>query len=125
MNKIKVILLSWTLLLSEFLLLNKARAQGIDGAPGIDLTLDKLKNLIQGLACWLINIALVLIVIAVVFYGIQFLFSRGDPNQITKARESLKYAIIGIVVILGAYTIIASIGNFITEGAYVFRPLNC
>lgn len=100
-------------------------ANGLDGAPGIDLTVDKLKDIITGLACWFIDIALILIVVAVVFYGIKFLISQGDPGKIGDAKKGLGWAIVGIIVILGTYTIIASVGNFITEGNFEFNILDC
>lgn len=113
--------------LNGVLFFNEAKAQGADlsGVRGIDLTVDKIKNIITGLACWLIDIALVLMVIAVVFYGIKFLLSQGDSGKITDARKGLLWAIVGVAVILGTYTIIASVGNFISEGSYRFNILNC
>ncbi len=109
---------------------NEAQAQGssgnsLQGAPGINLTLNGLMNIINGLACWIANIALVLIVIAIIFYGIMFLVSRGDPSKVGNARKALGWGIVGIIVILGTYTIIASVGNAITGGSYSFTPLNC
>ena len=110
-NKIKLIILSLVLSVSE------ARAassvSSLDGAPGIDLTLDKLKDLITGLACWLVDIALVLIVLAVVFYGVQFLISQGDPTKVGNARKGLTWGVVGIAVILGTYTIIATVAYYI------------
>lgn len=113
--------------LNGVLFFNEAKAQGADlsGVPGIDLNIDKIKKIITGLACWLIDIALVLMVIAVVFYGIKFLLSQGESGKITDARKGLLWAIVGVAVILGAYTIIASVGNFISEGSYSFNILNC
>ena len=70
-------------------------------------------NIIKGLACWIVNAALILIVVAVVFYGIQFLISRGDPGKVGDARKALTWGVVGIIVILGAYTIIATVGYYI------------
>ena len=97
----------------------------LSNAPGINLTIDGIFNIINGLACWLADIAIVLMVIAIIFYGIQFLISRGDPGKVTDARKSLTWGIVGILVILGTYTIIASVGNAVTSGDYQFLPLNC
>ena len=110
-NKIKLGILSLFLFTGEV----NAQSPGssLGNAPGVDLTIDGIKNIIKGLACWLVDIALILIVVAVVFYGIQFLISRGDPTKVTKARSSLSYGIVGIIVILGTYTIIASVANSI------------
>lgn len=123
LNKLKFIFLSGVFFLNGA----RAKAQGTDlsGVRGIDLTIDEIKNIITGLACWLIDIALVLMVIAVVFYGIKFLLSQGDSGKIIDARKGLIWAIVGVAVILGTYTIIASVGNFITEGKFEFNILDC
>ena len=99
------------------MLFNEARAEGagsnLDNAPGINLSIDGLMNIIKGLACWIVNAALILIVVAVVFYGIQFLISRGDPGKVGDARKALTWGVVGIIVILGAYTIIATVGYYV------------
>lgn len=112
-------------LIGLFLSVNEARASQHDNLPGVNLTLDGLVNIIRDLACWLANIAIILIVIAVVFYGIQFLTSRGDPTKVTNARKSLGWGIVGILVIFGTYTIIASVANAIGGQSLPFIPLNC
>lgn len=121
LNKFKFIFLNGVLFFNEA----KAQRTDLSGVPGIDLNIDKVKKIITGLACWLIDIALVLMVIAVVFYGIKFLLSQGDTGKITDARKGLLWAIVGVAVILGAYTIIASVGNFISEGSFEFNILDC
>ena len=121
LNKIKFVFLNGVLFFNEA----KAKRTDLSGVKGIDLTVDKVKNIITGLACWLIDIALVLMVIAVVFYGIKFLLSQGDSSRIIDARKGLLWAIVGVAIILGTYTIIASVGNFITEGKFKFNILNC
>ena len=116
-----------TSLIPLSLLATKAFAAdfNVDNAPGIDLSLDGVKNLVNGLACWFVDIALTLMVVAVVFYGVKFLIAQGDPGKIGDARKGLGWAVVGIVVILGAYTIIQSIGSFVTQSAYHFDLLSC
>ena len=110
-NKIKLAIIG--LILSA----NEARAASpgasLGGAPGINLTLAGVINIFRGLACWIVNIALILIVVAVVFYGIKFLISQGDPGKVGEARKGLGWGIVGILIILGTYTIIASVANSI------------
>ena len=79
-------------------------------SPGIDLSIQSVFGIVQGLACWMSRFALVLMVGFIVWYGIQFLTSRGDPGRFGKAKTSLGYAVIGIVVIFATYTIIATVG---------------
>ncbi|OGN28276.1 MAG: hypothetical protein A2941_01885 [Candidatus Yanofskybacteria bacterium RIFCSPLOWO2_01_FULL_49_17] len=79
--------------------------------PGIDLTIQSLFGILQGLACWMSRFVLVIMVGALIWYGVQMLLSRGNPTAFGNARKSLGYAIIGVVVVLGSYTIIATVGN--------------
>jgi|SRR3989344_6508231 len=96
----------------------------LSNAPGIDLTIDRVFEIIEGLACWITDVALVLIVIFVVYYGIMFLMSKGDPTKVTNARKAIGWGIVGILVILGTYTLIASIGSAISGDDFEFT-LNC
>jgi|SRR3989344_1249445 len=109
----------------NFINIVQAQGSALGNAPGIDLTLTKLTTLINRLACWITDVALILIVVAVIYYGIMFLISRGDPTKVTNARKALGWGVVGILVILGAYTIIASVGNAIQGSGFSFPTLNC
>jgi cytochrome bd-type quinol oxidase subunit 2 len=47
-------------------------------------------------------IAVVMIIVA----GLQFITSNGNPQNVSKARMSLIYAIVGIVIVIAAQTIV-------------------
>lgn len=100
---------------------------GLSGAPGIDLTIEKVFNIIAGLACYITQLALIAIVIALIWYGLKFMASRGDPGKFNEAKKYFNYGLLGIVIILGAYTIIATVANAIDPSAEYtyFVPLNC
>jgi hypothetical protein len=44
--------------------------------------------------------------------GLQYVLSTGDPKRTQRAKETILYAIIGIVISLSAYAIV----SFITNG---------
>ena len=50
----------------------------------------------------------------IVYAGYLFLLSRGDPNNIEKAKTTLRNAVIGLVIVLLASSIVAMIGSVIT-----------
>lgn len=79
------------------------------GQPGVELTAVKIFRILNGLACWATRIAIMLIIAALVVYGLQFLFSRGNPAKMQAASRSFWLGIVGIIVILGAYTIISTV----------------
>jgi len=102
----------------------KAKEEDLPGMQ--DLTIQKLAGIVTGLACWLSRIALVLIVIAIIFYGLQFLTAQGNPERYKKAKDGFFKALLGTLIILGTYTIIATIANAINPGGnYATFYLNC
>ncbi|OGN02623.1 MAG: hypothetical protein A2655_02780 [Candidatus Yanofskybacteria bacterium RIFCSPHIGHO2_01_FULL_43_42] len=99
---------------------------GVTGtAPGIDLTIQDVLGIITGLACWITRVALVLVVVAVVYFGVKFLMSQGDPTKVTEARKSFLWGLVGVLVILGTYTIIATVANSLGADYTLFIPLSC
>ncbi len=51
-------------------------------------------------------------VVVVIVGGIQYAVSSGDPKRTARAKETILYAVIGIVISLSAYAIV----TFITAG---------
>lgn len=51
-------------------------------------------------------------VIVVIVGGLQYVLSAGDPKRTARAKETILYAIIGIVISLSAYAVVA----YITKG---------
>ena len=95
------------------------------GAPGVDLTIQKLFDIIVGLACYLIRISIILIVIAVLFYGFKFLISQGDLTKVGEAKKALGWGVIGILVIFSTYTIIKTVNVAVGGSASNITLLNC
>lgn len=58
-------------------------------------------------------LALVMVMIS----GIQWIMSRGDPQKVASAKRRLFFAIIGLLIMLGAFFIVRVI-IFITGGDY-------
>lgn len=69
-------------------------------------------SLIKIIAQWIFNLAIPIAVAMIVYSGILFLTAAGEPAKVTKARDVLKYAVIGLAIILigsGFVTLIQSI----------------
>ena len=61
----------------------------------------------------------------IVWAGIRFLYSRGNPTEVTAAKKILQYAIVGLAIILigsGFVTLIESILNLGAEQTPTPRP---
>ena len=52
---------------------------------------------------------------AVIYSGVLYIISQGDPEKIAKAKKSLFWSIGGVLVIILAYTIVTMINDFILE----------
>lgn len=104
---------------------NSSSVSGSAGdAPGVDFTIQQVRNIIVGLACWLTQISFFVMVIFIIFYGFLFFKSQGNPGKVDEAKKALGYGIIGIIVILGAYTIIATVTNALGGQASPI-PIDC
>jgi len=94
------------------------------GYQGINLTIQSVFGIITGLACWFTRFALILIVVYIIIYGIKFMMAQGNPTKYEEAKKSFTWGLVGVLVILGTYTIIATVANFL-GGNYSPIPLNC
>jgi len=66
----------------------------------------ELAQFVVDIINWIIGLAAVLSVIMIISSGFQYIFSFGDPKKIGKATSSLIFAIIGLVIVFLAPTII-------------------
>ena len=122
----KISSIYWTAALSLFGL----SASAAQEYTGINLTIQRVFGIITGLACWFTRFALVLMVVMIVFYGVKFMTSQGNQTKFEEAKTSFTWALVGVLVILGTYTIILTVADFIggtaASGALSrFLPLNC
>ncbi len=97
---------------------------GKDEPPGYDLTITSIKNIITGIACWLIGAIFAVMIIALVIAGVRFFWASGDPTKIGAARKNLLWVVIGIAVIIATNIIIATIAGFLGAD-YSLLPLKC
>ena len=70
--------------------------------PVNDVTGNSVNNILQVVFGTMGAIALIIIIIA----GIKFMTSQGNPDNLTKARNTIIYAAVGLAVSLGALTIV-------------------
>lgn len=65
----------------------------------------------QSLVFWALVFAGIVALFFIIFAGIRFIISGGDPKQVEGARKTLTYAIIGLVIILLSFFIVSLIGR--------------
>lgn len=88
--------------------------------PAHRSNINSLSDIIMVVINWLLGIAGALAVIAIIYSGIMYITASGDiakpggnATQAMKAKKNLVWAIIGIIVLLGAWFIVNQIGTIL------------
>lgn len=92
---------------------------------GIDLSIQDVADIINGLACWLTRIATAIMVIFLVIAGMRFMYARGEPAKYESAKKNFQHVLIGILVIMAVYVIIATVANAVGRTDFSLIPLIC
>ncbi len=71
----------------------------------------------QILVNFFLGIISVVCLLFLVFNGYRYALARGEDNQISQAKKGITYAIIGLILVLAAYTIVATVLNFGAQSA--------
>lgn len=82
--------------------------QGIDGCGGAN---DMIYNLIH----WVIRVVGIVAAIFVVYGGISYTTSAGDPSKLQKAKQMITYALIGLAIVALAEVITAFVSGMIRD----------
>ncbi len=100
--------------------LDKLRDVGISGgyAPATETSLADTVGKIITAALSLIG---VIFLVLAVYAGFLWMTARGNEEQVKKARDILTMAIIGLVIVIGAYAITRFVFTYIIQGAGVLR----
>ena len=51
-----------------------------------------------------------------VYGGVVWMTSRGEPKQVTKGKETLTWAVLGLVIVFSSYTLVTALLSGITSG---------
>lgn len=65
------------------------------------------ENQIQTIMTIVFQVAAAISVLIIVIAGLSYVISQGDPQRTNKAKDAILYAIIGLVISLLGYTIVA------------------
>lgn len=75
----------------------------------MNFTFQNLLNLATNLAKILLELASVGSAVAVIWYGLRMAMARDDVAAFTAARKGLLLALVGVLIIFGVWTIIATV----------------
>lgn len=84
--------------------------------PGLpeEATVGDIKSLIIGIITTILDFVLLIAVIYVIVAGIRLIVSGGDEAQKDKAKQTIIYVIIGIIVVLFARVIVTLVNSLFT-----------
>ncbi len=68
-------------------------------------TTNTLPELIQKILTGVLKIGIPIVALAIVYCGFLFVFARGKPEELKKAREALLWTVIGAAILLGAWAL--------------------
>ncbi len=87
--------------------------KGLSYGIGNILKFDTLEDLLTALIKIIIVIAVPIIVLFIIYAGFKYVTAQGNPTKIQEATRTLTYAVIGGVIIIGAFAIAQIIGGFV------------
>ncbi len=94
-----------------------ALAQGQGGGlqNPLNPSFSDIPKFLEGALRVLVMVALPIITLFMVVAGFMFIKARGNPGELSKAKENFVYVIIGALLILGAWVIATLIGGTVKE----------
>ena len=75
-----------------------------------------VKDILANVLSWMLEIVGVVALIAFVISGIQYILASGNEKEAETAKNNMKYAIMGMVVVLGSFVIIQAIDYALRGG---------
>lgn len=79
--------------------------------PNFNYGSSSLGNIVSDLLPYLFSIAGILVLIYLIFGGIQLMTSAGDPKAVESAKGKITNALIGFVIVFAAYWIVQIVGG--------------
>jgi hypothetical protein len=104
------------ILLTYFLLpFSLARADGSTCAPGMICNpvpnITSIPGLIQTILTGVLQIGIPIVALAIIYCGFLFVKARGNPSELTKAKDALLYTVIGAAILLASWSIAQMISS--------------
>lgn len=97
-----------------------AAGPAIDPNAYKDFNIQSVIRLVSRLACWMLETAIVIAGIMIIYHGVRIMAFGGSPQQITEEKKKLGHVLIGAVVVFGAIVIIKTVGNAVGANMSVF-----
>ncbi|MFC1700701.1 Mbov_0395 family pilin-like conjugal transfer protein [Patescibacteria group bacterium] len=70
---------------------------------------DTFEQLFESIIEWLLSIIVLLSVVIIIYGGFQYIISAGDESKIKEAKATIKWAIIGFIIVIMSYAFLTAI----------------
>lgn len=102
----------------------QTQTSGLVPCEGLeDCNWDKFLKLLGNIYAWLVRLALPLATLMIMVSGGMYLVYSTNPGKRESAKKYLLASVIGLVVVLGSYIIVATIIRFIADPSTVRKLL--
>lgn len=79
-----------------------------DGLDDIPAFIEKILEIV-------LTVGIPIVTLAIIYSGFLFVKAQGNPEELKKAKDTLKYTLIGAVLLLGAWVLADAIGSTVEE----------
>jgi hypothetical protein len=70
------------------------------------LCINSLNQLLTDVISIFVKIGSIVVVLFIIYAGLQYVLAQGNPTKIEKAHNTFKYTIIGALIVIGAQVIV-------------------
>lgn len=74
-----------------------------------------IPSFIKAIIKIVVYVGIPIVALAIIYTGFLFVQAQGNPEKLTKAKNSLMYTLIGAALLLGAFVIAEAIGKTVEE----------
>lgn len=74
-----------------------------------------LDGFIKGILDIFLTIGVPIVVFFIIYSGFLFVKARGNPSELTKAKETLQYTLIGAAILLGSWVLANAVAGTINQ----------
>lgn len=84
--------------------------------PGIAAV--SLAQIVVNVTNWILGFVTILAVLMLIWGGAQYLISMGDEAAVQKAKNTITYAILGLIIVGISYAVVALVVNVFIGGQF-------
>lgn len=77
-----------------------------------------LAGIVINITNWVLGFVTLIAVLMLIWGGIQYLTSGGDEGAVASAKNTITYAILGLVIVGIAYAVVAVVVNVFIQGNF-------